>query len=353
MKTIFLLLVVIHGLIHMMGFLKAFEIAKLDQLTQSISKPIGMVWLLTLLLFLLTAIFLLLSIESWWMPSAVAVVLSQLVIILSWQDAKFGTIMNVIILLVVIVGIATWKFTSETTKELDHLLAENERSTVIITEEMLHDLPSNVQNWLHHVGVVGKQDITTVSFRQLGEIRLEQGGKWSKAEAEQYVTTATPGFWWRVSVDMLPVVDVVGRDLYMSGNGDMKIKVASLIPVVNVSGNEKVDLSTKQRFLLELPLFPTAALQPYITWTEVDPYTAEARMSYEGMEASALFHFDQNGTGELERVSAYRYKDDHEEAEPIECIGQFHEYEVINGLRIPVKLDVSWVLDSSHGIDLK
>ncbi|MBU9711191.1 hypothetical protein KS419_05535 [Bacillus tamaricis] len=328
-----------------MGFLKAFELAKLDQLTQSISKPVGVVWLLTLLLFLLAAIFFLFQMENWWIPAAVAVVLSQLVIILSWQDAKFGTIMNVIILLVVIVGMATWKFTSETAKELENLLAENETSTALITEEMLHDLPSNVRTWLNHVGVVGREDIDTISFRQIGEMKLEPDGKWSASEAEQYVTTGTPGFWWRVSVDMLPVVDVVGRDLFRGGTGDMKIKVASLFPVVNVSNNEKVDQSTMQRFLLELPLFPTAALQPYISWKEVDPFTAEAQMRYEGMEAIASFHFDKNGSGELVRVSAFRYKDHDEKAEPIECIGQIHEYEEINGLRIPVKVDISWVLE--------
>lgn len=52
MKWFFILLVVIHALIHLLGFLKAFQLAEINQLTQHISKPMGLLWLLALILFL-------------------------------------------------------------------------------------------------------------------------------------------------------------------------------------------------------------------------------------------------------------------------------------------------------------
>ena len=55
-KYLFVLLMTIHGIIHFMGFAKAFEYAEMKQLTISISKPIGMLWLLSALLFLISAI---------------------------------------------------------------------------------------------------------------------------------------------------------------------------------------------------------------------------------------------------------------------------------------------------------
>ncbi|MFH1159617.1 MAG: hypothetical protein V1733_01545 [bacterium] len=63
------------------------------------SSVAGGFWLLTAILFLLAAALYLLKPGFWWIPGAMAVMLSQILIILSWKDARFGTIANVIILL--------------------------------------------------------------------------------------------------------------------------------------------------------------------------------------------------------------------------------------------------------------
>lgn len=55
-RIIFAFIVIVHGLIHLMGFIKAFKLAEINQLTQNISKPTGLLWLLSALLFI-TALF--------------------------------------------------------------------------------------------------------------------------------------------------------------------------------------------------------------------------------------------------------------------------------------------------------
>ena len=45
MRLLFALLLVVHGLIHAMGFAKAFGLAELSQLTREISRPLGVLWL--------------------------------------------------------------------------------------------------------------------------------------------------------------------------------------------------------------------------------------------------------------------------------------------------------------------
>jgi hypothetical protein len=42
MSTALAVLLVIHGLLHLMGFLKAFGLAELPQLTGPISQPLGL-----------------------------------------------------------------------------------------------------------------------------------------------------------------------------------------------------------------------------------------------------------------------------------------------------------------------
>jgi uncharacterized membrane protein len=105
-KIIFSFVILLHGFIHILGFVKAFNLARVDQLTQGISKPVGLIWLLSSILFLLVLVFYLNQNEMWWKIGTIAVTLSQILIILSWSDAKFGTIANIIIIVPIIISIA-------------------------------------------------------------------------------------------------------------------------------------------------------------------------------------------------------------------------------------------------------
>lgn len=345
MKILFVIILLMHGLIHLMGFLKAFGIMEISQLTQEISKPIGSFWLFVTLLYLVVSILFIFNKEWWWIPAIAAIVISQSLIILSWQDAKFGTILNIVILVVIIIGFAVWNFTMQTNKEINTLLSD-EKSLVeeIVTDEMLHNIPSAVQDWLVNIGIVGKSKIHTVQLKQKGLMKLEPDQKkWSPALAEQYVTTDQPAFIWKVNMTMAPLIPVHGRDTFIDGEAEMQIKVAALFPVVNVAGNEKADESTLQRYLFEIPLYPSAALSPYIEWEDIDEFSAKATMTYNGVSGSAVYHF--NKAGDLEKISALRYKDVDANGERVECIVEVEEQAIIDGIKIPTKLNISWVLD--------
>ena len=97
LRIIIPIVTVIHGLIHLMGFLKAFQLAEIEQLNLPISKVSGIFWLLACLLMLATACTYLLKIDGWWILGMIALVISQGLILLYWPDAKFGTIANIII----------------------------------------------------------------------------------------------------------------------------------------------------------------------------------------------------------------------------------------------------------------
>ncbi|GGM40614.1 hypothetical protein GCM10011351_28520 [Paraliobacillus quinghaiensis] len=346
MKGIFLFLIFIHGLIHLMGFLKAFRMAELNQLTIQISKPIGLLWLITAILFLLALFSILLNQDWWWMPGLLAIIISQFLIFLTWQDAKFGTIANVIILAGVLIGYGGWSFNLQTNNDFQMLQSKVNRvdNKQVITEEMVEVVPLPVQKWLKNVGVVGKEKINTVSLKQKGLMKLKPSQeKWTTAEAEQYITVEEPGFIWNVNMRVNPFMHVVGRDLYIDGKSDMTIKLASLISVANVSDNWKANESTLQRYLLEMPWYPSAALSSYITWKSIDQYSAKATMTHQGVTGSATFYFKENG--DLEKITALRFKDTDENAERLECIGEIIEQTVVDGITIPIKLNVSWMLE--------
>ena len=83
MKTVLFLLLLIHGLIHGMGFVKDFGLAELTALSQPISRPMGLLWLLAALLFLSAGVSLLMNAPAWWMFALAGILLSQIVIDLS------------------------------------------------------------------------------------------------------------------------------------------------------------------------------------------------------------------------------------------------------------------------------
>jgi len=81
MKIVFAVFLVVHGLIHLIGTAKAFDVADIPQLTQAIARPLGILWLLAAALFLLAAILLFTWPQRWWVVGAGAVVVSQVVIL--------------------------------------------------------------------------------------------------------------------------------------------------------------------------------------------------------------------------------------------------------------------------------
>ena len=102
-----MVLLALHGLVHFLGVAKGFGLAEVPQLTQPISRLGGLGWLAAGLAILLTASLLGGSSPMWLWVAPVAAVLSQAMIVSSWSDAKYGTLVNVIL---VIAG--AWAFMS-------------------------------------------------------------------------------------------------------------------------------------------------------------------------------------------------------------------------------------------------
>ncbi|MCF7876364.1 hypothetical protein K9M06_04835, partial [Candidatus Bipolaricaulota bacterium] len=305
---------------------------------------VGAIWGMTACLFLLTAVLFGLKMDWWWISGFISFVISQALIVSYWQGARFGTVLNVVILVGVILGFGAWNFDRRVQGEIENVLAgPSAVEGRVITEESLGQLPRPVRKWLKNAGVPGSERIQYVKLRQKGELRLNPDGNWSKVKAEQYVDTVNPSFLWKVDTSLFSILPVAGRDKFIAGRGDMEIRLASLIPVVNERSNEKLDQAALQRYLAEIGWYPTAALSPHITWERIDDLTAEATMEYSGTSGSVKFHFKEEG--ELERISAMRYRGSSENDEKKEWFGEIKESRIISGVRVPSRVDISWVLD--------
>jgi hypothetical protein len=343
LRYLFALLLLVHGLIHLMGFAKAFKLAIINQLTTPISKPAGLLWLLTAVLFIGAAILFLLQQQVWWIPAAVALVVSQILITGDWHDAKAGTIANVIVAIASIAAYGNWSFNNMVKKEVNNMLSENGTAAAkVVTKDMLAHLPLPVQTWLLHSGIVGKPQIRTVHLKQKGFMRMKPDtDKWIPTSAEQYFTIDKPAFIWKVNMEMMPLVPVAGRDQFVHGKGQMLIKAFSLFNMVN-QADEKIDQGALQRYLAEICWFPSAALSPYITWQAIDDHSAKASMTYNGVSGSVIFYFNKDG--DMIRCTADRYKGGGSEATLEKWVVDTKRYGVMNGIKMPVQSEATWKL---------
>ena len=78
LRIAFLLVLVVHGLIHLMGLAMAFGWATLAQLTRTITRPVGLLWGLAALLFLVAAFLVFRHSDRWWTIALPAVLNSQM-----------------------------------------------------------------------------------------------------------------------------------------------------------------------------------------------------------------------------------------------------------------------------------
>ncbi|MEZ4266886.1 MAG: DUF6544 family protein [Myxococcota bacterium] len=297
MRWVFAAIVALHGLIHLLGVAKAFGWAELPQLNLPISRPMGAVWLAAALLCLAAAGALFLWPRGWWMLGAAAVVVSQIAIVASWQDARFGTVVNVLLLLGVLQGYLVHgpqsfeaRFARDTAA-----LVETPADPGQVTQPEIDALPAPVRRYLSLSGVVaGSPRASSYALRLRGRIRSGPDEAWMPFEAEQQSATAPAArfFLMRASTHGLPV-EAYHR--LVGGHATMQVRVLGVIPVQDASG-EVMDRSESVTLLNDMTLLaPRTLLDPAITWEPIDDVTARARLSQGAQQVSATLHFDAAG----------------------------------------------------------
>jgi len=170
MRIAFLIIVIVHGLIHLLGFVKAFGLSDVKQLTQNISKPFGVIWLIAFVFFVVVAIMFVFKNSSWWIFGLIALVISQILIITFWKDAKFGTIANVIILIASIIGYGTWSYHGKYINDVKTGLEQKEYfQNSELSESDIQQLPEPVKKYLHYTGSIGKPKVNNFKIEFVGK----------------------------------------------------------------------------------------------------------------------------------------------------------------------------------------
>jgi hypothetical protein len=294
MRIAIAILVLLHGLIHLMGFTKAFGFAQITAISSRISKPMGMVWLLATLLFTVSAILLFANKPEWWMIAVPAALLSQAAITKSWHDAKFGTIVNFIIMVAVVLSWSNWQFEHRFRSDVRHQL---ERQGIIqpglVTEADLSTLPPSIQRYLRACGVVGKPRVLNMRLEFEGEMR-EKGKDFFPFHSVQYNFFDDYSRLFFMTAWMKGM-QVPGYHRYAGQHASMDIRLFGLFPVVRQSGPVMDKTETVTLFNDICLLAPAALIDPRISWEARDSLSTKAIFTNGDITISAILFFNAEG----------------------------------------------------------
>jgi len=224
-------------------------------------------------------------------------------------------------------------------KEVRKGLARLQRSAdngspKVYNKLLIQDLPNPVQRYFEYALVDGQNYIQYAQLRHTGYFRQKPTQKWSPITGEEYFTINPPGFFW---LGKIPWVSAV--DQYIEGKGNLKVKLLSVIPVVNAAG-EATNQGEFLRWLAEAVWYPTALLpSETLAWEAIDDHSAKIIYNDKHVKAEGVFHF--NKVGQITHFTTYRYMDDERlEGWTTHC----KDYRLIHGMQVPFYAEVSWNL---------
>ncbi len=209
----------------------------------------------------------------------------------------------------------------------------------------LDTLPLSVQRYLRAVLSDGQPAIASVDIEHAGSLNMSETGQdWKRFTSTQKVIARRPGFDWNARVAMLPGLPVRVHDAYVAGEGILHAALLGLLPVADQRGGGDIARGELMRFLAEAAWYPTVLLPGNgVRWDAVDARTAHATLSDGDLSVALTFGFNDDGLLDTVRADA-RGRSIGGQTVPTPWQGRFWNYELRQGIRIPLEGEVAWLL---------
>ncbi|WP_353951913.1 DUF6544 family protein [Knoellia sp. S7-12] len=290
--------VVGHGLIHLLGAAKGLGWSAIPQLKEPIGAQAGALWLLAAALVVTVGGLLAAGKPTWWWTLAlVAAAVSQLAIITSWSDAKAGTAANIVLVLAaayLLASVGPGSFHAQWDTQSTQALAATSPGSALVTEADLVDLPGPLAAYIARSGAVGQPRVTSFEATFHGRIRSGPQEAWMPFTGRQ-VNTYGPRpqrlFIMDATRSGLPVTVL---HQFEDATARMRVKVLSLVPVVDAVGPEMNQGETVTVFNDLVVMAPGAIIGAPIRWTAIDDHHVRGVFTDAGQSVTAVLTFDSD-----------------------------------------------------------
>ena len=220
-------------------------------------------------------------------------------------------------------------------KEVVKLFAQTKHtSDRFFRYEQLSNLPEPVQRYFRHCLKDGQPYINSARLLHSGQFKTNLKKNWVDIKGEQYFTTAKPGFIWKGKTNMF-----TARDMYIADTGRLVVSLFSLFNVVDGRG-DKFNQGELLRWLGESVWFPTNLLpNKNLQWAYINHSSAKLTFTYNNLSVFYIVTFTDNG--EIAQMETERFMGD---GDLEKWVGQLSNYQEINGVIIPTKIEALWRL---------
>lgn len=336
LKSLFTILMTLHGMIHMIGFFKAFAIADFGQKDWSIPRSAGAMWLVVAIGFGLSAIMFALGRNRWCFVALSAVALSQTLILLSWQYAKFGTVANLIVATVAVVGLGSFFMQHRFERLVRSDLAGNDiLSTDTLTEDDIAHLPQPVQRYLRYTQSVGRPKVRNFRAEFVGGIRGKANEPYMELQSLQYNFLQNPSRYFFMTAGRMGL-PATGLHLYQNGTATFEVRLLNWLPVVSARGERLDQAETVTLFNDMCFIAPATLIDGRIAWEQMDGSTVKAVFTNRGISVRAVLYFNEKGEL-VDFMSPDRYETDGRKYENHPWRTPVSEYRERNGYLLPSK----------------
>jgi hypothetical protein len=339
-------LLLVHGTLHLLGLARGFDLGSVP-LEADIGAGQGLLWLLAALLLVGAGGAALRGVDRWWIPALTGVVLSQALILGSWEEARWGTVANVIVLVPVLVAAADRRpgslrsiYAREVAREAAIRARSPEDPGEPLAEAELDPLPEPVRRWLRRVEVVGRPVPRSVHVAFEARIRGTPDDPWMEGTADQHGFLDPPArlFYMTARRAGLPV-HVLHR--FVGDEATMEGRLLGLVPLFRMEGpkmtrSETVTLLNDLFFLV-----PAAVARAGIRWELVGDRTVRATWTHGGHTVSGVAVFDDHGDL-VDFVSADRYQMDRDPPTLSRWRTPLRGHASVDGVRLPRAGEARW-----------
>jgi hypothetical protein len=255
----------------------------------------------------------------------------------SWEDTKYGSLANLVLLIGTLMGFAKRQFENQFREHVRTMFENDFPQEGTLQEEDLKPLPPLVQQYVRKSGALGKPRVRNFRLEFEGEMR-QYRKPWFSFTSEQYnfIFFPTRLFFMK---GKLKGLSVWGYHSYRPQKAKMDIRALSLLPQLRIEAEELYPTETVT-FLNDLCLFaPGALVDKRIGWKQIDPNRIRATLELRDVEVSAVLTFDASGDLANFR-SEDRYDISKMERFPFETpVKDFREFE---GVRLPAYGEAIW-----------
>ena len=331
-------IVIIHGLIHLMGFVAYWplgEIAELPYKTTLLGDrwdvgKVGMrffsiLWLTAAVGLVGAAVGTVLG-QEWWFPMmGAAVLLSLIVCVLDWQNAFRGAIVNFVILVPLLL---VWGLRIQPNPFTAYPQPTQSLSAVSLPS----DLPAPVIRYYQTIMGEEVPVIETAVITARGTLRF--AGITFPARL-RFIHEAGRGYRHYIEATIFGYPLLKVNERYLDGQSQMEL------PVGVIENEPKINMAANLGLWGESIWLPTIFItDPRVRWQAIDDSSAQLIVPFEDGEDTFTVVFDVQ-TGLIQSMEAMRYREADDAAkipwrlEPV-------AWEAYHGILIPSRSTVTW-----------